>query len=560
MLDHRLYRAAFAPLVLAVIVAAFALSDRPRPIGTTLAPDAFDGARAAATLGELARTFPNRRPGSPGDDALARRVEEELDRAGFAPRRTTARAATVDGDATLTTIVGERTGRNGRRLLIVAQRDAVSSDAAAELSGTAALIELARLFRGRTVRRTLTFASVSGAGGAAGVRDLVGRLTGPTDAAIVLGDIASTDVRPPVVVPWSEKGGTAPVRLRRTVESAVREEAEIDPAFPRALTQLVRLAVPLSLTPQGALGAEGFSAVTVQASGERGPQPGARTSPERLEGFGRATLRSISALDNGPDVPAGPREYVIFQRRVLALWAVAMLAGLLLLPALVAAVDGLARVRRRRRPVAIWLRWLAAGALPFLLVALLARVFGLTGLVPALEGAVDPRAVPVVWAAVAGAAFAFLLGLVARPALSRALGIHDVPTGEGPAAALAVLVCALTLVVLVVNPYTALLLVPAAHLWMLAAAPEGRLRRLPGVLAVLAGLLPLALVALHYASQFGLGPGEVGWGSLLLMAGGTTGPLGVLLWSLLLGCGLAAAILTWRKPPPTASPSPSCRP
>ena len=43
MLDTRLYRAAFVPLVLALLVAAFALGERPRPIGTTLAPDAFDG-------------------------------------------------------------------------------------------------------------------------------------------------------------------------------------------------------------------------------------------------------------------------------------------------------------------------------------------------------------------------------------------------------------------------------------------------------------------------------------------------------------------------------------
>jgi hypothetical protein len=56
MLDTRVYRAAFVPAVLALLVAAFALAGRPRPIGTTLAPDAFDGRRAFATLTELART------------------------------------------------------------------------------------------------------------------------------------------------------------------------------------------------------------------------------------------------------------------------------------------------------------------------------------------------------------------------------------------------------------------------------------------------------------------------------------------------------------------------
>jgi phosphotriesterase-related protein len=44
-LDLRIYRAAFVPVLFAVLVVAFSLQDRPRPLETTLAPDAFDGAR-----------------------------------------------------------------------------------------------------------------------------------------------------------------------------------------------------------------------------------------------------------------------------------------------------------------------------------------------------------------------------------------------------------------------------------------------------------------------------------------------------------------------------------
>src|SRR4051795_7514839 len=71
MLDPRVYRAAFAPLLLALVIAAFSLGDRPRPIQTTLAPDAFDGPRAFATLQRLVSRFPDRRPGDAGDDAVA---------------------------------------------------------------------------------------------------------------------------------------------------------------------------------------------------------------------------------------------------------------------------------------------------------------------------------------------------------------------------------------------------------------------------------------------------------------------------------------------------------
>ena len=45
--------------LLALVVAAFSLVDRPRPLQTTLAPDAFDGPRAFSTLQRLAGRFPD---------------------------------------------------------------------------------------------------------------------------------------------------------------------------------------------------------------------------------------------------------------------------------------------------------------------------------------------------------------------------------------------------------------------------------------------------------------------------------------------------------------------
>src|SRR4051812_115370 len=106
MLDGRLYRIAFVPVLLSLLVAAFALSPRPRAIGTTLAPDAFDGARAFTTLAALRRTSPNRRPGSPGDDALAARVARDFGAAfrGGAVRVLHTPGDTIDGEATLTTV------------------------------------------------------------------------------------------------------------------------------------------------------------------------------------------------------------------------------------------------------------------------------------------------------------------------------------------------------------------------------------------------------------------------------------------------------------------------
>ena len=555
MLDRRLYRAAFIPVLFSVLIAAFSLAERPRAIGTTLAPDAFDGRRAFSTLAELRRTYPNRRPGSAGDDALARRVEQEF-RTAFRPgtvRVVQDSSETIDGEAALTSVIGERVGRDNRRVVVVAQRDAAEPEEEARLSATAALIELARIFRGRALRRTFTLISTSGGtGGMEGVRDALRTLEGPTDAVLVLGDVAGTETRRPMVVPWSESSGTAPLRLRRTVEMAVRQETELDPGTPRALTQLARLAMPLTLTPQGPAGAEGFSAVTLQASGERGPAADTEVSRARLTAFGRAALRSVTALDNGPDVPAGPRQYLVVQRRVMPKWAVAMLAGLLLLPAVLASIDGLARVRRRREPVAIWLRWLAVSAAPFVLAAVVARLLGLLGLVPALAGAVDPASLEPDVSAVAIVGLTLVAGFVVRGPVRRLLGVPRRPRDGGPypvgaAAAIGVLLSAVAIAVLVVNPYTALLLAPAVHLWLLAAVPEVRLPRAAMLLMVLAGLLPFVLVGLYYAAQFGLDPLELAWMAVLLLAGGHAGPLGVLAWSLVLACFVGALSVGLRK-------------
>ncbi|HEX2087093.1 MAG TPA: hypothetical protein VHF89_15540 [Solirubrobacteraceae bacterium] len=560
MLDVRIYRTAFVPVLVAVVVVAFSLGERPRPIGTTLAPDAFDGRRALAALEHLEQAFPSRRPGSLGDDQLANEVADLLrgpDDAAAVPFTVSEQLVegvqTIDGETALATVVAERAGRERRRILVVAERDAAADGSAGRLSATAALVELARVFQGRATRRTLTFVSTSGgSGGLAGVRELARSLDGPVDAAIVLGDVGSrAEVDLPVVVPWSEHGGMAPLRLRRTVEQAVELETDVDPGAPRALAQLARQAVPLTLSGQGPLGAEGISAVTLSVSGERGPPAGAEVTRGRLEAFGRAALRSISALDNGPDVPAGPREYLVVQRRVLPAWGVQLLGATLLFPLLIAAVDGVARVRRRGSHVAPWLRWLLAGAFPFLLAGFFARLLGVADVLPAPPGPVDPDALPVDAAGLAAVALALVLGFLLRPVVARLLRARRAREAAedpgGATAAIALALSALGLAVWIVNPYTALLLLPAMHLWILAAAPEVRVPRGGALALVLLGLVPFVLVGLYYVEQFGLDPIETAWEGVLLLAGGYAGPLGIVAWSFVLACGLLAASAAARK-------------
>jgi hypothetical protein len=91
------------------------------------------------------------------------------------------------------------------------------------------------------------------------------------------------------------------------------------------------------------------------------------------------------------------------------------------------------------------------------------------------------------------------------------------------------------------NPFAALLLVPAAHLGLLAA--DSRARAL-SLAALGVALLPLVAVLLVYARELGLGPPALAESVVLALAGGQVGLFAALLWSLALGSLLSLLALT----------------
>jgi hypothetical protein len=95
----------------------------------------------------------------------------------------------------------------------------------------------------------------------------------------------------------------------------------------------------------------------------------------------------------------------------------------------------------------------------------------------------------------------------------------------------------------VLNPYTALLLIPALHLWLLVASPELRPRRSVSLALIALGLAPLVLLISFYARQLGMGLADIPWTAVLLLAGGHVGLGAALLWSLGFGCAVAAAMI-----------------
>jgi hypothetical protein len=571
MSDPRLYRTALVPVLFALVLLAFSLENRPRALTTPVAPDAFAGdrafARAYGASNSLADRFPDRRPGSIGDERLADLVERQLaGTRGFRVRTIVHEGQTIDGRRRLRTVIAERPGVVDERVVVVAHRDAAGRRAEAELSGTAVLLELARVFGApRQTQRTLTLVSTSGgSGGAAGAAALAEDLmagSGPpagVGAVLVLGDLASRNIRGPLLAPWSNELGSTPLRLRSTLQDALRQETGSNARLPRALSQFARFAMPATYGEQGALLAHGLPAVTLSIGGDRPPPAGAPISQARLETLGRVALRTVTALDAAPrGRPVSPQASsrdLATSRKVLPGWAVRLFCGSLLLAPLVVVVDALAAVRRSREPVLVWLRWTLACALPLLVAVVFAIGLGAVGLLAATPDApVSPRALPAQVPALLAVGLVLVLGwLWLRPAVLRLTGKSGDPTA--PAAGVVVLAIALlaTIAVWIRNPYASAALLPALHVWLFALASELRMRAAWRVALVVLSALPVALVAAVVARALGLGLLDGAWETLLLVAGGHVSLLSLALWSVLAGCGAAALIVAAHAGAPAA--------
>src|SRR5918998_107318 len=84
VIELRVYRAAFIPAVLALVLVMFSLENPPPPLPQGLAADVlFDERRAGLDMRDIARDTPDRRPGSIGNQRAAGHAAEELAALGF---------------------------------------------------------------------------------------------------------------------------------------------------------------------------------------------------------------------------------------------------------------------------------------------------------------------------------------------------------------------------------------------------------------------------------------------------------------------------------------------
>jgi hypothetical protein len=569
MLDPRIYRTGLVAVVLAVIVFAFALQGPAAPLSTTLAPDAFNGQNAYQDTLSLARGFPRRPPGSAQDSALGGVIASRLRADGYGVHEQHFVAATPSGSRGLFNVIGVQQGLSNAAIVVVAHRDSLHSPAVAEQSGTGVLLELARVFAGETFSHTVVVVSTSGSAGAAGAARIAAGLGRPIDAVIALGDMAGTGLRHPLVVPWSNTSELAPGVLRSTVAAALRAQAGLSAGSPSLLGELAHLAFPFAVTEQAPFDARGVPAVLLSASSAEPPPAGEPVSLQRVTRLGRAVLEAVGALDGRSRIP-GPSAYMNVGGKLLPKWVMQLLVLALILPGIATAVDGFARARRRGYLVGRRFVWIGVCTLPFIAAVLITRVLGASGLISAPAGPAGPDTFPLgtggtatlaCLAALIVGSFAWLWragglrALVGRDGMGRphrALtngnarqGANGVkrrePLGDpGAVAATLIVLCALTLVIWAVNPFAALLLVPALHLWLVALAPGARLGRGLRVVMLALGFALPALVVVYYFVTLGFGPLGLVWTAALMVAGGQLGLPAALLLCLLSGAAVSA--------------------
>jgi hypothetical protein len=371
---------------------------------------------------------------------------------------------------------------------------------------------------------------------------------------VVVSDLGARDGGPPVQA-WSNDSTRAGIALQRTVVESIRLELGSAGGGSSTFGQLARLSFPIGIGAQGVLLDSGYDAVRISGSGELPPGgsgPPAAIDPDRLGGLGRATLRTLTALDEGPRPEHGPKSYLQAVSQVLPGWVLSLLAGALLLPVLVASVDAFARARRRHVDVLRWFRWLGAWVAPFLAALALAQFLALVGAAPSPPAApVPPDDLPLDGAAMAvlaGIAVAMVLAyLLARWLAAR----PDPELGQTPdlgaGVALGLTIAAGSVLMWLVNPYAGLLTVPAAHLWMLLALTRPLPARRVRAVLIAVGLAPAVLVAVYYMFALSVDPLSGLWYLLMLVTGQSVGILTSLIACLMLAalCATVETSLRW---------------
>ena len=555
MIDFRLYRLAFAPTLLAVIAVMFSLEGTPDAIQPAASPG-LEEERAAVTARQVVELAPDRQLGSSGDNAVADLVAERF--ADIPAGAVTEQE--FDGEfegeeVSLRNVLLTLPGGAGSTVVVFAPRDSArGAGAASSAAATGVLIELAEALGNRERAKTFVLASTSGSAvGAAGARALLDGLPerDSVEAMIAITQPGAAEPHPPFVIASSTSTRSGPVQLARTAEEAVNDQAQEPSPTTSPFTQLARLAFPSGLGPQAPLIAEGVDAIAISAAGER---PLAESEDEldqlsgaTLDAFGRAVESTVHAVDESTSPLAhGPGTHLELSDNLVPGWTIALLALALILPAAVAAVDACARAARMRLGLGAGLAWAAGRSLPFVGALLTLYALAIVGLVPSPDFPFDPALYELGVRAGITLVLVVLTG-VASIVLLRRTGVGG--AGAPPAAlpAIGLVVVAACLLAWLANPYLGLLLVPAAHAWLLADGAPGPTRGALAVGAAALACVPVIAALAAVSSTLDLGAGAP-WTFALMIADGQIGLATMVSACFVAGALVGGAALCVRRP------------
>jgi Peptidase family M28 len=525
--NARLYRGTWLLVGIPLLIAAFSVG-KPTPLRPAVPalPAAFDKARAVALTRDLAQTFPDRSPGSPGAVSARQWFVDQMSQIGLRVRRERFSAEIPGrGRTRLENLIVTIPGRSPQALAVLAHIDNVGTGPGANdnASGVAALVELARSCAGSvsgnappgasivSPAHTLFFVATDGGEyGGLGADRFAATYRERLVATLVLDSIAGSSTARLVMSGLTAREASA--GLVETTAARVQEQAGELPRRPGAFAQLLDLAFPFTLYEQGPVLPHGVGAVTLTTANDTRPQAFSDT-PHRINGgrlaqIGRSSQELLRALDQGAELVQGTSSYLYLGARVIHGWAVQLVLIAALLPFVITTIDLFARCRRRRLPIAPALRSYRSRLAFWLWVGALFELFAIVGVWP--RGADLPLA-PHSHAARHWPLFG-LLGLAALAALGwvitrsrlaprRPAGIDDVLAGH-TAALLALGVVGL--LVVATNPYALLLVLPSLHAWLWLPQVQSRPAWLRASVFALGFLGPLVLVV-SFATRYGLG-------------------------------------------------------
>jgi hypothetical protein len=564
VISFRIYRQAFAPALVAVIVVLFSLQGHPDPLPPAVASAEFDQDAAAKIDRQIVDAAPERAPGSDGDRAIADMVEKRFRSVSEGQVTGQSFNGSFDGnDVQLRNLILTLPGESARSVVVLAARDSASGPgAASSAAATATLLELVDKLRTARHTKTLVFVSTDGgSAGSAGAREFAERFAQRNliDGAVVLWQPGSATPRQPSLLDASDGSQSPSAQLVRTAEQTLSEQTGHKPQLEGLFGELARLALPSGLGEQAVLIANGIDAVGLSSAGER-PLPVADDQPDdfsaaTLGDLGRTALILVASLDGTTAPPEhGPSAYLSLRGSLVPGWALALLALTLLLPAALTSLDSLRQAFRSRARVGWALAWSASRGLPLLAAVLLLYLLAVTGIVARPTFPFDPNRFRVGVGQVVAMAFLAIV-ILAGYYVIRGWRVPAGLPSNVAAPALGLVSAFAVLVAWLANPYLALLLVPVAHVWLLDARRGGAFPWPLAVGAIALSLLPIAAAVVHVAGRLDLGSGAP-WQLLLMVGDGQIG-FGSMLPLCLLGGTLVGLVALALRP---VSAYPQARP